>query len=157
MLAGSLALRAQTKVGHIDISTLILAMPEFKKADTALALYQQTLNNQYSGMVEDFNSKDAELASKDTIKYTKTQLEMKRRDLAQLYVRIQGWNQQAQQLYDQRQGELLNPIQRKAEQAIQQVAKENGYTYVLNRNALAIEPSDANDLLPLVKKKLGLR
>ena len=41
-------------------------------------------------------------------------------------------------------------------QPVQQVAKENGYTYVFLKDALLVSPP-AEDLLPLVKKKLGLK
>lgn len=151
------AANAQNKIAHIDFSALIVSMPEYKKADTTLAQYQNALNQQYADMVQDFNLKDSLLASKDSLKYTKAQLEVKRRDLGQLYVKLQGWNQQAQQLYAAKENELLAPIQAKAAQAIEAVAKENGYGYVLSRQAVVNTPPAADDLLPLVKKKLGIR
>jgi outer membrane protein len=148
---------AQTKIGYISIQELIVAMPEFKKADTALAEYQNALNQQYGDMVQEFNEKDSLLSSKDTVKYTKAQLEVKRRDLGQLYLKLQGWNQQAQQLYQQKEQELLQPVQKKAMDAIQAVAKESGFTYVFSREALVVPPPTSDDLLPLVKKRLGVK
>lgn len=132
-------------------------MPEYRKADTAMAEYQNALSQQYADMVTEFNEKDSLLSSKDTVKYTKAQLEVKRRDLGQLYLKIQGWNNQAQQLYDTKQNELLTPVQNKAMKAVQDVAKENGYGYVFSRQALVIDPPVADDLLPLVKKKLNIK
>jgi outer membrane protein len=148
---------AQGKIGYIDVAQLVVAMPEYKKADTALAEYQNALNVQYGDMVTEFNAKDSLLASKDTLKYTKAQLEVKRRDLGQLYLKIQGWNQQAQQLYSSKESELLTPVQMKAIKAVDDVAKENGYEFVLSRQAFVTAPPVAHDLLPLVKKKLGLK
>jgi outer membrane protein len=40
--------------------------------------------------------------------------------------------------------------------AIQTVAKENGYTWVIAKDQLLVSPP-ADDILPLVKKKLGLK
>lgn len=151
------SVNAQNKIGYIDVSKLITSMPEYRKADTAMGEYQNALSQQYNDMVVEFNEKDSLLSSKDTAKYTRAQLEVKRRDLAQLYLKIQGWNQQAQQLYDNKQNELLTPVQTKAMKAVQDVAKENGYAYVFSRQALVIDPPVADDLLPLVKKKLGIR
>ncbi|HYE54360.1 MAG TPA: OmpH family outer membrane protein [Chitinophagaceae bacterium] len=148
---------AQTKIGYISIQELIVAMPEFKKADTALAEFQNALNQQYADMVQEFNQKDSLLASKDTAKYTKAQLEVKRRDLGQLYLKLQGWNQQAQQLYQGKEQELLTPVQKKAMDAISAVAKESGFTYVFSREALVVPPPTGDDLLPLVKKRLGIK
>ncbi|MBS1975537.1 MAG: OmpH family outer membrane protein, partial [Bacteroidetes bacterium] len=50
----------------------------------------------------------------------------------------------------------LAPVQKKALDAIQAVAKESGFTYVFQKEALYVYPN-AEDLLPLVKKKLGLK
>jgi outer membrane protein len=156
-LMAATQVNAQTKIGYIDVQELIVGMPDFKKADTALAEYQNALNQQYGDMVQEFNEKDSLLSSKDTIKYTKAQLEVKRRDLGQLYVKLQGWQQQAQQLYQAKEQELLSPVQKKAMDAVSAVAKESGYTYVFSRQALVVPPPATDDLLPLVKKKLGIK
>ena len=147
---------AQMKFGYISSQELISAMPEYKKADTAMAQFQAALNERYNEMVQDFNRKDSLLGSKDTAKYTKAQLELQRRDLGQLYLKIQGWQQEAQRLSQNKEQELLTPIYDKAKKAISDVAKENGYTFVFNKEQLLVSPP-GDDLLPLVKKKLGLK
>jgi outer membrane protein len=76
--------------------------------------------------------------------------------MGEMLVKLQGWQQQAQQLYQQKYQDLIAPIQKKAVETVQAVAKENGYTYVLSKEALLVSPP-AEDLLPLVKKKLGLK
>jgi outer membrane protein len=50
----------------------------------------------------------------------------------------------------------MAPIQKKASDIVGTVAKENGYTYVFLKDAMLVSPP-ADDLLPLVKKKLNLR
>ena len=50
---------------------------------------------------------------------------------------------------------MLEPIQRLAREAIQTVAKANGYTYVFNAEALLVSPA-SDDILPLVKKHLKI-
>ena len=57
--------------------------------------------------------------------------------------------------YAQKQQDLIAPIQKKAVDAVQTVARENGYAYVISKDALLVSPP-ADDLLPLVKKKLGI-
>lgn len=156
-LMAATQVQAQNKIGYIDVQELIVGMPDFKKADTALDEYQNALNQQYADMVQEFNEKDSLLSSKDTAKYTRAQLEVKRRDLGQLYMKLQGWQQQAQQLYQAKEQELLAPVQKKAMDAVSAVAKESGYTYVFSRQALVVQPPAADDLLPLVKKKLGMK
>lgn len=156
-LIASAQVNAQTaKIGYISVQELVIAMPEFKKADTALGEYQSALNQQYADMVQEFNEKDSLLSSKDTTKYTKAQLEVKRRDLGQLYLKLQGWNQQAQQLYNAKEQEQLQPVYDKARKAIQDVAKENGFTYVFSKEQLIVSPP-GDDMMALVKRKLGLK
>jgi outer membrane protein len=131
-------------------------MPEYKKADTSMMDYQTALNQNFEDLKKEFTEQDSLLNSKDTAKYTKAQLELKRKNLGEMYIKLQGWQQQAQQLFQQKQQELISPIQKKAQDVIQTTAKENGYTYVLAKEALLYYPS-AEDLMPLVKKKLGLK
>src|SRR5450432_2000717 len=156
MLTGN-RLQAQTnKFGFISLSELITSMPEYKKADSSMQDYQSALNQNFEDMKREFSEKDSLLSSKDTAKYTRAQLEIKRKQLGELYLKLQGYQQQAGQLYQQKQQELMAPIQRKASEIVQTVAKENGYTYVFLKDALIVSPP-ADDLLPLVKKKLNLK
>src|SRR5947209_6054589 len=147
---------SQTKLGYISSQDMIKAMPEYKMADTALAQYQDALNQQYAELVQDFNKKDSLLQSRDTFRYSKAKLELMHRDQQALYQRLQGWQQQTQQLYQQKQNELMGPIYNKVRAAINTVAKENGYAYVFVKEQLqAFPPGD--DIEPLVRKKLGLK
>jgi outer membrane protein len=154
-LAGN-KLQAQTKFGYISLSEMITGMPEYKKADSSMVDYQSALNQNFEDMKREFNEKDSLLSSKDTAKYTRAQIEIKRKQLGELYLKLQGYQQQAGQLYQQKQQDLMAPIQKKAADIVQTIAKENGYTYVFLKDALLVSPP-ADDLLPLVKKKLGLK
>ena len=155
-LAAGNSAKAQTKIGFISLADVITAMPEYKKADTSLADFQTALGQNFEDMKKEFNEQDSLLNSKDTAKYTKAQLELKRMNLGEMYLKLQGWQQQAQQMYQQKQQDLITPIQKRAVETVQAVAKENGYAYVLSKEALFVSPP-ADDLLPLVKKKLGLK
>ena len=155
MIAGNRA-EAQTKIGYISIAELIGSMPEAKKADSSLTEYSNALNQNFEDNKREFNEQDSILSSKDTLKFTKAQLEVKRRNLVEMYQKLQGYQQQASQLYQQKREELLAPIQKKAVEAAQAVAKEGGYTYVFLKDALLVSPP-ADDILPAVKKKLGIK
>ena len=88
----------------------------------------------------------------DLIRQTK---ESEIRDLGQ---RIEAYQTQAQQKLQELQESLFEPIIERAKQAITDVARENGYSYVFDSSAgtLLYQP-DSDDILPLVKKKLGLK
>jgi len=156
LMAGN-STQAQTgKLGYISLQELIPTMPEYKKADTALNDYQNALGQNFEDMRREYYEQDSLLNSKDTAKYTRAQLEIKKKNLSDMLIKLQGWQQQAQQLYQQKQQDLIAPIQKKAIETVQAVAKENGYTYVFTKEALLVSPP-AEDILPLVKKKLGLK
>ena len=156
VMAGN-STQAQTgKLGYISLQELIPTMPEYRKADTALNDYQNALGQNFEDMRKEYYEQDSLLNSKDTVKYTKAQLEIKKKNLSDMLIKLQGWQQQAQQLYQQKQQDLIAPIQKKAVETVQAVAKENGYTYVFTKEALLVSPP-AEDILPLVKKKLGLK
>ena len=150
------SMSAQNKIGYIDVSALVTAMPEFTEFDKHMSEYQKALNEQYADLVGEYNRKDS-ILNKDSLKMTPSQREVYRKNLENLLYRIQGWQRQAEQLYSSKQQELLTPVQAKAMKAVSDVAKENGYGFVFSRQALVIEPPAADDLLPLAKKKLGLK
>jgi outer membrane protein len=148
--------KAQTKIGTISLAELIPSMPEYKKADTAMNEFSSALNQQYQDLVNEYQQQQTLLSSKDTAKYTSAQLEIKRKDLGDLLGKLQNWQQTSNQMNQQKQQELIAPIQKKAIDAVQAVAKENGYSYVISKDQLLVSPP-ADDILPLVKKKLGLK
>jgi outer membrane protein len=155
MLTGK-STNAQNKIGYVSMQELITAMPEYKKADTAMNEFQTALGQNYDDMVKEYNEQSVLVTGKDTAKFTAAQLELKRKAVGDLLQKLQGWQTQAQQLAQQKNQELIAPIQKKALDAIQAVAKENGFTYVIQKEQLLVSPP-GEDLLPLVKKKLGIK
>ena len=69
---------------------------------------------------------------------------------------LQGEEQRIQQQLQQKQQELIGPINKKAYDAIQAVAKENGYGYVFEKQALLVAPP-GEDIIQLVAKKLQIK
>jgi len=156
IMAGNSVKAQGGKIGFISLQELIPVMPEFKKADTALSDFQNALQQNFEDMKKEYYEMDSALSGKDTAKFTKAQLEIKRRNLGDLLVKLQGFTQSSQQQYQEKQQQLIAPIQKKAVETVQAVAKEAGYTYVFTKEALLVSPP-ADDLLPLVKRKLGLK
>jgi outer membrane protein len=155
LLCAGIPTYAQNKFACISFNELVNSMPEAKKADTTLAQYREALAQQFETMKTDYSTQATELTGRDTAKFTKPQLDLKRRSLAELLARIQGFDQEAGDLLNSKRSDLLLPIQRKAEDAIAQVSRDNGYSYVFEKDNLHFYPP-GDDILPLVKKKLGL-
>ena len=84
--------------------------------------------------------------------------EIRREELVKLYTRLQNYDQEAQEKASQYAQTKVAPIREKAMDAIKAVAKEKGYGYVIDNSSnllLVMPPGD--DLLPLVKTKLGIK
>ena len=159
LLFVTLSTQAQSnKLGHINSTELLQAMPEIKKADSTLQAYQKQLEDQNQAMLTEYQTKlkdyqTAEGTMPDAVK------EVKQQELQDLQNRIQQFQQTAQDKFQAKKEELYSPILKKAEDVIKQVAKENNYSYVFDTSAGAVIyfPPEADDLMPLVKKKLALK
>ncbi len=71
--------------------------------------------------------------------------------------RMEQFEQTATQDLQNKELELTTPIIEKAKDAVEAVAKENGYTYMFNSTEgllLYAEPSD--NIMDMVKAKLGI-
>jgi outer membrane protein len=147
-------LQAQAKIGYISLQELIIAMPEYKKANTDMGEFQKALQQQSADYQAEFQRKDS-IFSVDSTKMTPAMREIKRKELNELYIKIMNFQQSAQQTMQKKEQELLEPIQLKAVNTTQAVAKENGYAYILSKEQLIAFPA-ADDILPLVAKKLGI-
>src|ERR1700761_7850715 len=94
VMAGNSVKAQAIKIAYVSLQELIPTMPEYKKADTAMNDFQTALGQNYDDMRREFNEQDSLLNSKDTIKYTKAQLELKKKNLGDLYGKLQQWPQQ---------------------------------------------------------------
>jgi len=147
--------QAQNKIGHIALSDIILAMPEAKKADTALQQFREALVQSAQDKSAAFDDAVAKFY-KDSATMTSSVKEVKRKSLQDQMQAMQGEDQRIQQELQKKQQEMSEPIQKKALDAVTAVAKENGYSYVFVKEALLVAPP-SDDIAPLVRKKLGLK
>jgi outer membrane protein len=143
---------AQTKIGYIKIDDMISLMPETAKIDTLLNTYQNdSINPQYAQIVSLYQYKDS--VYRDSIKTPAVVRKQIEQELPTLIYQIQNWQQIVNQAMEAKQNELLSPIYRKVMDAIRTVAKEKGYTHVMNKEAFLVAP-DGDDMLALVAAKL---
>lgn len=151
---GALTTVNAQKVAHLHLDSLSNLMPETKVAKGVAEVYFNDLKKTAGAMEEEFQKKyndylQAEATMSELVKKTKQE------ELQSLQTRIQDFNQQAQMDYQKKSADLTAPIMEKAKKAIEAVAKENGYKYVLDTSAGNVLYSEqSEDILMLVKKKL---
>lgn len=150
---------AQSKVAHINSQALVEAMPEAKVAQTKIQSYADTLDKDFKVMQDDYQAKVLDFQDKQKKGLlSQNMLEVKADELQATQQRLQAYQQTAQQKIEQKQAELMKPVIDKAKKGIDDVAKEKGYTYVIDtyQGILLVMPT-GDDILPLVKTKLGIK
>lgn len=143
------------KIGYISADEIIQLMPEAAAVQTQLDQYQQSL---YQNADDQKNALNEAVQKfyKDSATMSPSLKEVKRTDLQKQVQDLSGMDQKIQNQFEQKRQELSLPIQKKLQGAIEEVAKENGYTYIFPREALIYMPP-TSDIGPLVRKKLGLK
>ncbi|HET9055265.1 MAG TPA: OmpH family outer membrane protein [Chitinophagaceae bacterium] len=150
----SSTLNAQTKFGYVSVDEILSIMPEIKKVQNDLASFDSSLQINYAETIKEYLSKDSAFR-KDSAKFSPAVRQAKQADLDKLSNDLQNFQQNYQNLVTEKRNQLMQPVIEKAVNAIREVAKANGYAYVLSKEALISYP-EADDLAPLVKKKLGI-
>ncbi|QKJ29111.1 OmpH family outer membrane protein [Mucilaginibacter mali] len=148
--------KAQTKIGYLNFQNVVTADPEFAKVTTQINAYQQQfvetikgINTEYQTKLDEYNAKRATM--------TDAQRTKAESELTDLQKRLNDQNTNAQNLVNQKYGELTKPLVDKWKAAVNQLAKEKGYTYVIDSSQveLLVAP-DGDNLEAAVKAKGGV-
>ncbi len=149
--------QVKIKLGHIDSMELLQSMPGRDTAQKSLQAFSNILETQFTAMNKEFETKYKEYQETGAT-LPKTILDNKQKDLQDLKSRIEAFEESAKKDLKEKENELLKPIIDKAKKAIEDVAKENGYTYIFDSSVGVLLYSEASDdIMPLVKKKLGIK
>ncbi|MBS9768899.1 MAG: OmpH family outer membrane protein [Flavobacteriaceae bacterium] len=147
------------KLGHINSQQLLSLMPESKAAEAKLKAKGTELEKQMKDLQTQYQKLFKEYADAMQAKsLTPDAQKSKEESLQAMQQKIQAYQVQAQKDVEKLQADLLSPIFEKANKAIQEVGKKNGFTYIFDTSARSIVyvASDSQDILPLVKKQLGI-
>ena len=147
----------ETKLGHVNSQEILSLMPERTEIEKKLGEIQDEWEKmlvksreEYNVKVKDFIDKQATMS--ESIK------QARQAEIADMEQRINTLNQQAQADIAKKYQEFSAPMIEKVKKAIDAVGAEGGYTYILDvvSQVIVYQSPKANDVTPLVKKKLGL-
>ena len=157
-LGGGLFVNAQSpKFGHIDMQQLVTVMPEYaaamekmQKEGDELEDMLSTMQQEYQKMVQEYTENRATMS--DLVRQAKED------DISAKAQRIETFRGQAEEQIQKKQQDLYQPIVDKADSLIAVVAKENNLLYVFDMSTRVVlyKSNQSLDLLPLVKKKMGI-
>ncbi len=150
-----LNISAQSKIAHINTTELVAAMPEMNDAKAELEKLAKTYETDIQTMASELQSKvkqyDSEAASQSEEENAKRLQEVQGMEQS-----IRQYQAQAQQELQKKEFDLLKPITEKAQEAINQVAADLGFDYVLDSTqGQGLIVASGKDLIEEVKKKLN--
>ena len=162
MAVGFFAAKAQTKIGYTNVELILVYMPETQAMEKQLKTMEEKLLEQLEIKQKYYQTKLAEfMQARESGNFTDEQLQIAAKELEKLQVEVQQGLEQAEQAIFKKRMQLLEPIQKKMQEKIDEVAKEKGYTYILN-NAMGsgiptiLYGSEASDCTEEIAKKLGI-
>ena len=144
------------KFAHVNFNELVMLMPAADSARAQMAASQQEAQDTYKSMTDEFQAKYSQYQQKSST-WTPAIRESKEKELQDIQGRIEEFNQSIQQELQQQQSQLMAPIQQKAVEAVEKLAKAGGYIYVFEQSSmLYIDESQSVDLTPAARKALGI-
>ncbi len=154
-VAATSFVNAQSKVAHIDVTKLLADMPEMKSAEAELKKLSETYQADIQAAATELRNKyeqyQSEAASKTKEENDKRALELQGQEK-----NIGEAQQNAQQELQKKQAELFGPISEKAKAAIEKVAAQLGFDYVIDAQAGGgLIVAKGKDILSEVKVELG--
>ena len=154
---GTAVAQKNIKLGHINSNDLMQIMPGRDSAQTVLQKEVQDLESTLKTMQAEMEKRYNEYMESQA-GWTELIRNTKQREIQDMGARIQEFQENAQKQLQERESALLKPIIDRAKKAIEDVAREGGYTYILDAGTAAVLYSqDSDDIMPQVKKKLGLK
>lgn len=157
VLAGGISLAQKgPKFGHINQKELLIIMPEYKTAIAKMDSVTKEAQKLLEEMMTEYRILEDKYKN-ESAKMSELARKTAEEKLMSDGTRIQNFQQQAQETLQNEENKLLEPILNKARKTIEQVAKENGYTYIVDTSSGAfVYWEESDNILALVKKKLGL-
>jgi outer membrane protein len=151
------------KIGYTNVELILQYMPETKAIETELTKLEEAISKSLEVKQKYYQQKLTEFMEyKQSGKpITPEQEKLAMTELQKLEGEVQKGISDAEERLMKRRMDLLKPVQDKMQAAIDGVAKEGGYVYILNQAVGAGIPSilygrESDNVTTLVAKKLGI-
>lgn len=159
LVLGAMVSSQAQKYGHLNYGNVLTLLPEVKQADSQLEVFQKELVAKGERMAVEFRGNVAKFVTEQQSGLlSPKEQQTKREVLEKEQAALEAYEQEVERQVNLKREELLKPLTDKLDKTIEEVAKENGFTLVFDTGAFnaVLYGHDSIDLLPLVKKKLGL-
>ena len=153
---------AQTKVGWTNVELILTYMPQTKLIEKELSTFEGKLGEQLQVKQKYYQQKMQEyMEAKEKGILTPEMDGIATKELQRLGGEVESGLQAAQEKLMMRRMTLLKPVQDGIQAAIDAIAKEGGFTYILNNSVGSGVPSilygqESEDVTVRIAKKLGI-
>ena len=147
------------KIGYANVDYILSLLPEARAIESEFKTYEKQLGDQLQLKYGEFQRKAEEL-QRDGANMTELVRADRQTELQSMQASIEKFQQEAQVSLQNKQMELFQPAYKKITDAIEVVAKENGFTHVFSDNTGGVQillyASVEDDVSNLVLEKLGV-
>jgi outer membrane protein len=153
MLMAPIATFAQ-KFGKVNTQTIMQAMPEISKINGELEATAKQYENDLKSMQDELQRQsDAYEKAKSTMNATAQK--QKETELQTLYQKIQQTYQDNQQALQKAQQEKMQPVITKVRNAINNVGKNGGFTYIFEEGVAVYTGANVEDVTSKVQAEVA--
>lgn len=149
--------QAQTnlKIGHVNIQEIVQGHPAADSIKLILEVETKEMETLYNEMIIEHDAKLG-VFEKEKLGYSQFVRNSKEKELMEMAQKIQAYNQTAQQQLQRRNMELVKPIYDQINSLIEQISKQNNFTYILemSNGAIAFAAPTSENITPLIVEKL---
>jgi outer membrane protein len=148
--------QSKVKLGHLDFAKLYTLMPGLDSVKGVFEAYNKSIQEQFAAMQTELENKfmDYQANAEGMSEIIRATKEAEINDLKE---RLDAFETQATQDLQAKEVELTTPIINTARKAVEEVASENGYTYIFNSTeGLLLFATPSEDIIEMVKAKLGI-
>lgn len=145
------------KFAHINLDSLLRAMPESDSARKVGQAHYQMLESEVESMQKEVQEKVQDYQAHQAT-YTELIKQTKQQEIQDMEQRLQSFQTSAQTDLQKFNDSITKPIINKAKKAIREVAIEHHYNYVLDTSSgVVIYYENSDDIYDLVAEKLGIK
>lgn len=153
-----MAASAQTKIAHINSESIMQALPEAVDAQRSLDALVGQWEAELQKMQDDWKKKFEDYDKKKLILTEQARADQERslREADQSIVEFRNKKFGQNGELFQKQNDVMKPIQNKLFQVLEDVAKEDGYDYIIDRSGeiLVLYANEKNDLTQKVLQRM---
>lgn len=146
---------AQGKVGAVDIEYILSQMPELEEVQKQLGTYGNQLDTDLNKKVVEYQ-KLADEYKVGEANFSAEQKKEKQTALVTLEADIQKFQQNGAKLMEIKRSEFLSPLYKKIGEALDKVAKAEGFTQVMQTTGDMVYLDPNYDLTLSIIKEMGI-